>query len=78
MISMSKKPSEVIESIRKQMAEKSGFETYTAHLIPAIIHYLDQQWEKEQPCEHDMEVDGFKKKCKKCGMTNFVYASTEG
>lgn len=42
---MNKKPSERIEEIRKEMVAKSGLTTENAHIIPAIIKFLDESHE---------------------------------
>lgn len=63
------KPSLKIEEIRRAMSDKSGITVELAHIIPAIIQYLDEEYERNKPCEHkttEIREDGYGRKFKKC------------
>ncbi len=52
------KPSKRIEEIRKDMAIQSGIELPHAHLIPAILEYLDEEYERNKTIEQrQLEAD---------------------
>lgn len=59
------KPSKRIYEI-KQMREKGQrvpsdliYQMY----INAILEFLDEEWEKNQPCKHEFDEKGFCKNC---------------
>ena len=76
MINMNKKPSEQIREIAITI-NKDPYASdlqYVIEQIQAILNYLDQQWEKEQPCEHEPKLsktfgDTAQHTCTKCGHT---------
>lgn len=64
------KPSERIKQIKKEIWDRRGFRGNLVD-IWAIIQYLDEEWEKNKPCQHkrtevwDMEKGEQCKECKK-------------
>lgn len=62
---MNKLPSKRIYEIAKEMDTYLGNEVLTS--VPAIIQYLDEEYEKNKPCEHE-ETESWNDYmvCKKC------------
>lgn len=61
-----KKPSERILEIRDELIEKEDYQVIPASII-SIKKYLDEEYEKNQPCIHEKGepiVGGYV--CKKC------------
>lgn len=63
------KPSDFImkKASQLQLSPAGKNSTYEGCYIQAVVDYLDEEWEKNQPCKHE-ELEDFRgqKACKKC------------
>lgn len=67
------KPSERIKEIFYELNTKNDF-GFEKNIIDSIIQYLDEEYEKNKPCEHKNthdSADGLYDVCKDCGVVGF-------
>lgn len=61
------KPSDRLKELFIQDKKENPQNNSIASSLNALVNYLDEEYERNKPCEHEeTEAHGFYKVCKKC------------